>query len=476
MHLAFFCLLCATVHLSIQQQSTVRRQIPLFAVKIFSAPINGSSLNFESPLLSPSLYGVPASAQSFLARFLSLTPSVIDFSLTTDDDEIKSESTTIISSTSTTSSTTTTATTTAAPAAIVTIIPTTTTTTTTISSTEATATTTTTTTVTTAATTEVTVTTSTNSTITASLPQTDLTSLATVESVGCSPACLEDAVCISNECVCLSGSSYNSVTGCAVPPSPTTIMPIHATVILPAGLISAVMPQALPGMVCQPYTECTGGSVCWAGICTCPPELVQEGTVCVMRTITFSPPALSTFITSTPVSTDLNVIQASDSSQHQEEKQLLLQQIVNHTSTDVTYYPTSSPSLTYQPSLTVINQPTDTTNSTAKLTSAPYQYPGGLSVNHLPVVEKVKGAKLISAYPYVQYVLQPHPPLINLSVQPPVSSYFPYYRSPYINTIPLAVGEHCNHGSTCVPGASCLNGVCVCAPIYVPVSGVCIRS
>lgn len=31
--------------------------------------------------------------------------------------------------------------------------------------------------------------------------------------------------------------------------------------------------------------ECTGGSVCSMGICLCPPELVQEGTVCVSRTI-----------------------------------------------------------------------------------------------------------------------------------------------------------------------------------------------
>ncbi|TKR64078.1 hypothetical protein L596_024672 [Steinernema carpocapsae] len=46
-----------------------------------------------------------------------------------------------------------------------------------------------------------------------------------------------------------------------------------------------LIPQALPGAPCEPGVECTGGSVCSQGICLCPPELVQEGTVCVSRTI-----------------------------------------------------------------------------------------------------------------------------------------------------------------------------------------------
>uniref|UniRef100_A0A915CZC9 EB domain-containing protein n=1 Tax=Ditylenchus dipsaci TaxID=166011 RepID=A0A915CZC9_9BILA len=50
----------------------------------------------------------------------------------------------------------------------------------------------------------------------------------------------------------------------------------------PAGRL---IPQALPGAPCEPGVECTGGSVCSMGICLCPPELVQEGTVCVSRTI-----------------------------------------------------------------------------------------------------------------------------------------------------------------------------------------------
>ncbi|KAI3413575.1 hypothetical protein GPALN_011065 [Globodera pallida] len=66
----------------------------------------------------------------------------------------------------------------------------------------------------------------------------------------------------------------------ALPPPP--LAPIPPPPPAPAGRL---IPQALPGAPCEPGVECTGGSVCSMGICLCPPELVQEGTVCVSRTI-----------------------------------------------------------------------------------------------------------------------------------------------------------------------------------------------
>lgn len=50
-------------------------------------------------------------------------------------------------------------------------------------------------------------------------------------------------------------------------------------------IIPMYLLKALPGAPCEPGVECTGGSVCSMGICLCPPELVQEGTVCVSRTV-----------------------------------------------------------------------------------------------------------------------------------------------------------------------------------------------
>ncbi|PAV84231.1 hypothetical protein WR25_25506 [Diploscapter pachys] len=56
--------------------------------------------------------------------------------------------------------------------------------------------------------------------------------------------------------------------------------------VAPAPVVAGrLIPQALPGAPCEPGVECTGGSVCSLGVCLCPPELIQEGTVCVTRTV-----------------------------------------------------------------------------------------------------------------------------------------------------------------------------------------------
>ncbi|KAK6745939.1 hypothetical protein RB195_012197 [Necator americanus] len=63
-------------------------------------------------------------------------------------------------------------------------------------------------------------------------------------------------------------------------------MPVAPIPVAPGPVVAGrLIPQALPGSPCEPGVECTGGSVCSLGICVCPPELVQEGTVCISRTI-----------------------------------------------------------------------------------------------------------------------------------------------------------------------------------------------
>ncbi|KAF7636396.1 EB domain-containing protein [Meloidogyne graminicola] len=91
---------------------------------------------------------------------------------------------------------------------------------------------------------------------------------------------------------------------CGPLPAGCAAMPVAALPPAPAVSVAPIptgrlIPQALPGAPCEPGVECTGGSVCSQGICKliklnlfknylkglCPPELVQEGTVCVSRTI-----------------------------------------------------------------------------------------------------------------------------------------------------------------------------------------------
>ncbi|KAI1729275.1 EB module domain-containing protein [Ditylenchus destructor] len=94
---------------------------------------------------------------------------------------------------------------------------------------------------------------------------------------GCAPP----AACVANACACPSSAVYSPAIGCA-PPMPVAALPPPPPPPMPAGRL---IPQAFPGSPCEPGVECTGGSVCSMGICLCPPELVQEGTVCVSRTI-----------------------------------------------------------------------------------------------------------------------------------------------------------------------------------------------
>uniref|UniRef100_A0A0K0FI40 EB domain-containing protein n=1 Tax=Strongyloides venezuelensis TaxID=75913 RepID=A0A0K0FI40_STRVS len=92
----------------------------------------------------------------------------------------------------------------------------------------------------------------------------------------CSPSCLGGASCIRGACACAEPTvAYSPVVGCA--PAPMPAIPV------PTGRL---IPQAIPGAPCgQPGVECTGGSICSLGVCVCPPELVQEGTVCVLRQV-----------------------------------------------------------------------------------------------------------------------------------------------------------------------------------------------
>ncbi|WKY02407.1 hypothetical protein Q1695_016006 [Nippostrongylus brasiliensis] len=98
----------------------------------------------------------------------------------------------------------------------------------------------------------------------------------------CAPSCIGGAACVSGACQCAQPAVvYSPVIGCAPPPVPIAPAPVVA---------GRLIPQALPGAPCEPGVECTGGSVCSLGVCLCPPELVQEGTVCVARTIYVAPP------------------------------------------------------------------------------------------------------------------------------------------------------------------------------------------
>uniref|UniRef100_A0A7E4V2A3 EB domain-containing protein n=1 Tax=Panagrellus redivivus TaxID=6233 RepID=A0A7E4V2A3_PANRE len=94
----------------------------------------------------------------------------------------------------------------------------------------------------------------------------------------CQPSCVGPATCVSGACQCPQPAiAYSPVVGCQpLPPPPPPPVPV---------VTGRLIPQALPGAPCEPGVECTGGSVCSMGICLCPPELVQEGTVCVSRTI-----------------------------------------------------------------------------------------------------------------------------------------------------------------------------------------------
>ncbi|ETN85845.1 EB module [Necator americanus] len=96
----------------------------------------------------------------------------------------------------------------------------------------------------------------------------------------CSPSCIGGAACVAGACQCTTPAAvYSPVVGCA--PMPVAPIPVAPGPVVAGRLI----PQALPGSPCEPGVECTGGSVCSLGICVCPPELVQEGTVCISRTI-----------------------------------------------------------------------------------------------------------------------------------------------------------------------------------------------
>ncbi|CAJ0941195.1 unnamed protein product, partial [Mesorhabditis belari] len=96
----------------------------------------------------------------------------------------------------------------------------------------------------------------------------------------CNPGCIGESQCVAGGCQCMAPSLvYQPVIGCV--PQPAPYLPVGpAPVVVPR-----LIPQALPGAPCEPGVECTGGSVCSLGICVCPPELVQEGTVCVARTV-----------------------------------------------------------------------------------------------------------------------------------------------------------------------------------------------
>ncbi|CAD5222445.1 unnamed protein product [Bursaphelenchus xylophilus] len=99
----------------------------------------------------------------------------------------------------------------------------------------------------------------------------------------CAPPC---AGCLGGGCGC---PGFAPPVACAPPPPPPPPVPAYPVPALapppPPAPAGRLIPQALPGAPCEPGVECTGGSVCSMGICLCPPELVQEGTVCVSRTL-----------------------------------------------------------------------------------------------------------------------------------------------------------------------------------------------
>uniref|UniRef100_A0A1I8BHH6 EB domain-containing protein n=1 Tax=Meloidogyne hapla TaxID=6305 RepID=A0A1I8BHH6_MELHA len=88
------------------------------------------------------------------------------------------------------------------------------------------------------------------------------------------------------------GQAFGAVGPATCGPLPAGCAAMPVAALPPAPAVSAapmptgrLIPQALPSAPCEPGVECTGGSICSQGICLCPPELVQEGTVCVSRTI-----------------------------------------------------------------------------------------------------------------------------------------------------------------------------------------------
>lgn len=106
--------------------------------------------------------------------------------------------------------------------------------------------------------------------------------IAAQPALGCATPCVGAAQCVAGACACANPAVvYSPAVGCqpAIPIAP-------AVPVAPAPVIAGrLIPQALPGSPCEPGVECTGGSVCSVGVCLCPPELIQEGTVCVARTI-----------------------------------------------------------------------------------------------------------------------------------------------------------------------------------------------
>ncbi|KAK6043092.1 EB module, partial [Cooperia oncophora] len=113
----------------------------------------------------------------------------------------------------------------------------------------------------------------------------------------CTPACVGGAACYAGACQCAQPTVvYNPVVGC----SPPMVAPVP---VAPAPVVTGrLIPQALPGSPCEPGVECTGGSVCSLGVCLCPPELVQEGTVCVTRTVYSVAPPPPVAVPAVPVS------------------------------------------------------------------------------------------------------------------------------------------------------------------------------
>ncbi|KAK6019325.1 hypothetical protein OSTOST_15044 [Ostertagia ostertagi] len=106
---------------------------------------------------------------------------------------------------------------------------------------------------------------------------------------GCAPACVGGAMCYAGACQCAQPAVvYNPVVGCS-PPVPLAPAPVP---MAPAPVVAGRL---------IPPVECTGGSVCSLGVCLCPPELVQEGTVCVSRTVYSVAPPPAVVVPAMPV-------------------------------------------------------------------------------------------------------------------------------------------------------------------------------
>uniref|UniRef100_A0A7I4YE98 EB domain-containing protein n=1 Tax=Haemonchus contortus TaxID=6289 RepID=A0A7I4YE98_HAECO len=116
----------------------------------------------------------------------------------------------------------------------------------------------------------------------------------------CTPSCVGGAMCYAGACQCPQPAVvYSPVVGCS-PPVP--VAPVAPVPMAPAPVVTGrLIPQALPGSPCEPGVECTGGSVCSLGVCLCPPELIQEGTVCVSRTVYSVVPPPAVVVPTVPV-------------------------------------------------------------------------------------------------------------------------------------------------------------------------------